>query len=298
MLVACVPVPTQPIERVVAPPVNLVLNQTSAAAPSLVQSELPTRTVKQVSASGETDFGLTEDNRIIWIKHGDVMWDFYYENGKLAHLTGPKAVTFVYNGSKLAEIRSADANVRFVYDGRGRLQEVVGGKENLHFDYDDIDFMRGVSRGVAGKTSIDYDKLGKIKYLTRGQVTTNVYYDDKGRVRNFDADDIKFILGYWRDDKIISLTGKSFGHGLSVSYGPNYPPRETDIIHDTDTSKFTAAYEGTLYAVVDQYVYCKYVRRLPDILFEGVSYAFYVNYFKGDIASYFVSQFACAPYES
>ena len=152
---------------------------------------------------------------------------------------------------------------------------------------------------MAGETSIDYDKQGKIKYLTRGLITTNVYFDDKNRVRNFDADDTKFIIGYWRDNKVISLTGMTFGQGLTVSYGPDYPPLQAKMIYENnDNSVFTAAYTDTLYTAVDQYVYCKYIRRLKELLFEGISYAFYVNYFKGDLAGYLQMQFACIPYEA
>ena len=112
-----------------------------------------------------------------------------------------------------------------------------------------------------------------------------------------DEDDKKLFLGYWRDDKLISLTGKTFGRGLAVSYGPDYPPREAKLAHESDNSVFSAAYESTLYRVVDEYLYCRYVRRLPDLLFDGISYAFFVDYFKGDVAQYIAMQYYCRIYE-
>ena len=151
---------------------------------------------------------------------------------------------------------------------------------------------------VCGETKLDHDKEGKIISLTRGLKKTEVFYDDKNRVRNFDADDTKFIFGYWRDDKVISLTGKTFGAGLGLSYGPDYPPFEAKLVHVDDDSTFTSAYTETLYTVVDDYVYCVHVRRLKDLLFEGISYAFYVNYFKGDLPGYIARHFICLPYEA
>lgn len=85
---------------------------------------------------------------------------------------------------------------------------------------------------------------------------------------------------------------------MTVSYGPDFPPFEAGIISPDDKSKFTAAYTDALYKVVDEYVYCRHVRRLKEVLFEGISYAFYVNYFKGDLAGYIAMQFKCVPYES
>ena len=164
-------------------------------------------------------------------------------------------------------------------------------------DYDSWDNLRAVRRGVAGKTEFDYDDNGMIKRITHGPVT-NVFYDDRNRVRNFDADDTQFIAGYWRDDKVISFSGKTFGQGLTVSYGPVHPPFEAKVIYSGDDSVFTAAYTNTLYKVVDDYVYCKYVRRLKDVSFDGVSYAFFVNYFKKGLPEYLAMQSACVPYES
>jgi hypothetical protein len=161
-----------------------------------------------------------------------------------------------------------------------------------------LDQISKVRRGVAGATSFEYDNKGLLKSISRGPIVTNVFFDDRGRIRNFDADDVQFIIGYWRDDKVIALSGKTFGQGLSVSYGPDYPPFAAKMIFIDDSSTFTSAYTDTLYEVVDEYVYCKYVRRLKDVLFDGLSYLFYVNYFKGDLPGYLAMHFACIPYEA
>jgi len=262
------------------------------------EPEPATRTVKQTGSLGTFVYGLTEDNRIVSIEKTGASWQYRYENGKLAKIIGPQNIEFAYPQDRLSAIDFGPTKLQFKYDSRGRLVEVKGAQETLYMDYDRLDQIRAVRRGVAGKTSIDYDKQGNIKYLTRGQLTTNVFYDDKNRVRNFDADDTKFILGYWRDDKLISLSGKTFGPGIAVSYGPDYPPFEADVISAEDNSKFTSAYTETLYKVVDEYIYCKYVRTLKEVLFEGISYAFYVNYFEGDLAGYLAMQFKCLPYEA
>ncbi len=293
MIVACVPVPEpQEPPQVEKSP---ILEPEPTVAPIHFDKEPATRTVKQVGKLGDKVYGLTEDNRVLRI---DKTWEFHYDNGKLVEIVGPQNIVFTYEKDRLSVIDTGSLNYSFVYDSRGRLVEVKGGKESLHVDYDSLDQITKVRRGVAGATSFEYDDSGKIKSLARGPVVTQLFYDDKNRVRNFDADDTKFILGYWRDNKIISLTGKTFGPGISVSYGPDYPPFESAIMHFEDDSKLTAAYTDTLYKVTDNYIYCNYVRRLKSILFEGISYAFYVNYFKGDIAGYLAMQFECIPYEA
>ncbi len=294
LLVACTPaVEQKPAPVIPAPDVKVPVT-----APVKFIDEPVTRTVKQTGGLGTFVYGLSEDNRVLRIEKTGALWKYKYENGVLVEIIGPESIEFFYNQSRLASIDSGATKLQFMYDSRNRLVEVKGAQETLHFDYDSVDQIRGVRRGVAGETSIDYYPEGNIKYLTRGKVTTSVFYDDKNRLRNLDADDTKFIIGYWRDDKLISLSGKTFGRGLSVSYGPDYPPFEADIISAADNSKFIAAYTDTLYKVVDEYVYCKYVRTLKGILFEGLSYAFYVNYFKGDIAGYLAMQYRCITYES
>ena len=273
-----------PLEVVIAPP-----------AP-IIEKEDATRTVQQ-SGTASAKFGLTEDNRILKVEKTGSTWDAHYENGKLTELNGPRPVEFLYVKNQLSAIDTGSMKLQFRYDSRGRLNEVKGAQETLYFDYDTLDRLRVVRRGIAGKTQIDYGKNDSISAIIRGQVETKVFYDERGRLRNFDADDTKFILGYWRDDKLISLTGKTFGRGLAVSYGPNYPPREAKLAHESDNSVFSAAYESTLYRVVDEYLYCRYVRRLPDLLFDGISYAFFVDYFKGDVAQYIAMQHYCRIYE-
>ena len=230
-----------PLEVVIAP-----------SAP-IIEKEDATRTVRQ-SGSASAKFGLTEDNRILKVEKTGSTWDVRYENGKLSELNGPRPVEFLYVQGQLSAIDLGSMKLQFRYDSRGRLNEVKGAQETLYFDYDTLDRLRVVRRGIAGKTQIDYGKNDSISALIRGQVETKVFYDDKGRLRNFDADDTKFILGYWRDDKLISLTGKTFGRGLAVSYGPDYPPREAKLAHESDNSVFSAAYESTLYRVVDEYL--------------------------------------------
>src|SRR5574341_854632 len=163
-------------------------------------SEPATRTVKQAGTIGTFIYGLTEDNRVVSIEKTGAKWDYKYENGRLAEITGPQNIEFLYDNDKLSAIDFGATKLQFKYDTRNRLVEVKGAQETLHMDYDSLDQIRGIRRGVSGETSIDYDKQGKIKYLTRGKLTTNVFMDDKGRIRNFDADDTKLILGYWRDD--------------------------------------------------------------------------------------------------
>lgn len=295
LLIACRPdyVPEKTPEPTSSPKI-----ETPVTEQKQFSTEPATRTVKQAGSIGTFIYGLTEDNRVVSIKKTGTTWDYKYEKGKLAEITGPQNIEFLYVNDKLSAIDFGATKLQFKYDSRDRLVEVKGAQETLHMDYDSLDQIRGIRRGVAGETNIDYDKQGKIKYLTRGKLTTNVFMDDKGRVRNFDADDTKLILGYWRDNKIISLSGMTFGPGIAVSYGPDYPPFEANVISAEDNSKFTAAYTDTLYKVVDEYIYCKYVRRLKEVLFEGISYAFYVNYFKGDLAGYLAMQFKCLPYEA
>ncbi|MBI4145930.1 hypothetical protein HY489_01180 [Candidatus Woesearchaeota archaeon] len=297
LLVACISVrPEQPQQVQEVPVVQPPQPVPEPLPITTYDQKLPTRTVKQTGLA-TIEYGLTEDNQPVHVKKTGATWNYNYQNGKLAEIKGLKNIEFLYNQNRISAIDLGSTKLTFNYDSRGRLVEVKGGHETLHFDYDSLDQIRGVRRGVAGKTSLDYDKQGKLKYITRGLKTTNVHFDDKKRLRQFDGDETQFIMGYWRDNKLISLTGNTFGQGLGISYGPDYPPREAQIKYVEDTSTFAAAYETTLYKVVDEYVYCKHVRRFKDLLFEGISYAVYATYFNNNVADYIAMHYKCIPYE-
>ena len=294
LLVACVPV-SEPISEPVQPEIKQAVQAPSV---EVAKVEPATRTVKQTGSLGTFIYGLTEDNRVVSIDKTGAEWKFVYENGRLAEIVGSQNIEFLYEQGKLSAVDSGASKLSLRYDSRGRLVEVKGGQQTLYIDYNTLDLVRSVKRNAVVSASFEYDDKGIMKSLSRGSIITGIFFDDKDRVRNFDADDTKFILGYWRDDKLISLTGKTFGQGVAVSYGPDYPPFKADVISGEDNSIFTAAYTDTLYTAVDEYLYCKYVRRLKDVLFDGISYAFFVNYFKGDLADYIAMQFRCIPYEA
>ncbi|VVB81760.1 Uncharacterised protein [uncultured archaeon] len=296
LLVACSSAPVETKEP--APQVVSQPNVTPPVVPPQKLLEDPvTRTVKQSGSLGTFVYGLSEDNRLLRVEKTGALWQYHYENGKLSAITGPQNYEFIYLHDQLSEIESGPNKLFFKYDDRGRLIEVKGFQETLYMQYDSLNRLHGVKRGVAGETVFDYDDKDRIERITRGPAI-NVFYDDKNRIRNFDADDTKFIIGYWRDDKVIALSGKTFGIGLSTSYGPDYPPFDAKLIFAEDDSDFTAAYTDTLYKVVDDYIYCKYVRRLKDVSFDGTSYAFFNNYFKKGLPEYLAMQFECIPYEN
>lgn len=292
LLISCaeapVPIPVEP-EPIVKELPPVVIEKLVA--------EPATRTVKQSGGLGSFVYGLTEDNRVVRVDKTGAVWEYKYENGRLVEIDGSENFEFLFIGDELSSIDLGSSKLLFSYDSRGRLVEVKGGRESLYFDYDTLDRLVRVRRGVAGATSFDYSDT-KLSSLIRGSSVTKIIFDDRERVRSFDAQDTEFIFGYWRDDKLVSLTGKTFGSGLTVSYGPDYPAFEAKFVNIEDNSIFTSAYTDTLYRVVDEYIYCKYVRRLKDLLFDGISYAFFVNYFKGDIVDYLVMNFRCVPYEA
>ncbi len=297
LLVACASVPVEPQLEPVASVREFVVEE-RIVEPVKKLDDPATRTVKQTGSLGTFVYGLSEDNRLLRVEKTGALWEYAYEDGKLISISGSENFEFAYLSGRLSNIDSGATSFLFRYDSLGRLSEVKGFKETLYMEYDSLNRLIGVKRGVAGATKFNYDKNDRISEISRGSVVTKLFYDDKGRIRNFDADDTKFIIGYWRDNKVISLTGKTFGGGLTVSYGPDYPAYEAKMIYSQDDSSFTSAYPDTLYNVVDAYVYCKYVRRLKDVSFDGISYAFFVNYFKQGLPEYLAMQFACVPYES
>ena len=155
--------------------------------------------------------------------------------------------------------------------------------------------LRTATRGLAGKTSIDYYKDNKIKYITRGSITSDTHYDDKGRLRSIGFGNAEIILGYWRDNKLIKITGRTYGKGMEVSYGPDYPPFNAKIISSDDNSEFTSTDTESLYKIVDLYLYCQYIRRLP-VLFDGNSFTFFANYFGNNVQEYFIMNELCEIY--
>ncbi|MBW2969558.1 hypothetical protein KY319_00340 [Candidatus Woesearchaeota archaeon] len=291
LLVACAPVEEVPVSEPPAPVVEKVVQE-----PVVEKFVDPVvRTVKQSGTNKNFVYGLSGDNRVLRVEK-NVLWEFVYEKGLLSEIKGPESFEFLYDNGKLSSIDLGATKIFFDYDARDRLVEVRGFKETLYMEYDSWDRLRRVKRGASGKTDFDYYEDGGIKRISHG-IVTNVFYDDKFRVRNFDADDSKFIIGYWRDDKVISLTGRTFGRGLLVSYGPDHPPFEAKVIFESDDSVFSSADTAALYGVVDDYVFCNYIRRLKDVSFDGVSYAFFVNYFKKGLPEYLAMNFVCVPYE-
>lgn len=277
-----------------------VVNETPVREPEpakLYDDTSATRTVKQESSSGVANYGLTENNVLVYVKKNGENWNYKYENGLLSEIDGPESFEFLYRQGLLDSIDFGARKIFFKYDNRNRLIKIEGLQYPVYIDYDSKDRVIAVRRGVSGKTSIAYDSRNRIESISRGPKIMNVYYDEKNRTRGFDGDDTHFILGYWKDGKLISLTGRTFGTGLTVSYGPDLPPTEALIVHAEDDSRFTASYTNTVYKVADLYLYCKYIRRLKSIPFEGQSFAFFMDYFDGSVADYFKMNYVCRAIE-
>lgn len=255
--------------------------------------------VKNVIQTGtqNANYGFTRDNKIRTIEKDGQKWEYNYQKGKLVEIKGPRNIEFFYDQGKLHQIKEDARSIIFNYDQAERLSSITGGRETIYFSYDTSQNLRTVNRGVAGETAFNYDKNNNVKEIERSKRITTLYYDDRNRVRQFDGDETQLILGYYKDDKLISLTGNIQGKGMAVSYGPSHPPMEAKIIHGIEKYTLTASDTNALYQVVDDIIYCKQVRRLPDLLFEGVSFAFYKNYYNGTITDYFFKQYICAPYE-
>lgn len=256
--------------------------------------------VKNVVQTGtqNANYGFTRDNKLRTIEKDGQKWEYVYQKGKLTEIKGPKNVEFFYDQGKLHQIKEGAKSIIFNYDQAERLSSITGGRETIYLSYDTLQNLRTVNRGVAGETAFNYDKNNNIKEIERAKRITTLYYDDKNRVRQFDGDETQLIMGYFKDDKLISLTGNVQGKGIMVSYGPSQPPIEAKVIHDAGTNTLISSDTNALYQVVDDMIYCKQLRRLPEILFEGVSYAFYDNYYNGTITDYFFKHYTCAPYET
>ena len=245
------------------------------------------KTVTQVSEGEKRFYGYDENNNLVYFESPKGEWSFVYENGRIKKILGPKDFILDFTNGELVENGVTSA---VEYDN-GRLTTIESNPP-LHFEWDSNDNLRIVTRGVAGKTSLDYDDDHDIKYITRGSVTTDVRYDDKKRARVLSADDVSYILGYWRDNKLMKVTGSLQGEGMEVSYGPGYPPTAAEIISAEDETEFSAPDTETLYDAVDKYVYCGYVRRLP-VPFDGISYTVFHDYFNGSIEDYITLNKIC-----
>lgn len=295
VLVACAPV-EEP--EVVEQPRPAETGKADVPPPVTREVESPTRTVRQSGVRGSVVYGLTEDDRLVRVEKPGGVWEVAYDEGRVRTLSGPQEVSFSYDQERLSAIDAGETKLQFSYDSSGNVKEVAGGRETLHADYDANGHLREVRRGVAGATRMDYDDAGNIATITRGQLPMALSYDDRDRLRKIDTGNSHLILGFWRDDKLSSLSGNLFGQGLSLSYGPDYPPFEAELVHEEDASVFSSAYTSTLYAVVDEYVYCKYVRRYDNVLFDGVTFAVFRNYVGGDLSEYIEMQYRCVMYEA
>lgn len=249
-----------------------------------------TQPVKTVTATDGQFYGYDKNNNLVYYETPEQTWTLYYEGGKLEKIEGKETTTLEYQDGRLARIDGQP----FFYDEKGRLITVQD-DESLHLEYDSKDDIRIARRGIAGKTSLDY-KDNRTKYITRGSVRTTVYYDDKNRTRLFDQQDSHITLGYWRDDKLIKLSGSTIGEGIEVSYGPDTQPTQAQIISQTDKTRFTAPSTDALYKTVDLYLYCNYLRRLP-VIFDGISYTMVREYFDENIQDYFIKNQICKIYQ-
>jgi hypothetical protein len=248
---------------------------------------LAVKTVTQLSEGTQKFYGYDENNNLVYFESPKGSWNFVYDNGRIKKILGPKDFVFDFSNGEIVE-NGVTSTVE--YDN-GRLITIESNPP-LHFEWGGSDDLRIVTRGVAGKTSLDYDDDHNIKYITRGSVTTNIRYDDKDRVRVLNADDVSYIVGYWKDSKLMKVTGSLQGKGMEVSYGPGYPPTSAKIISEDDETTFSAPDTESLYDTVDKYVYCNYVRRLP-VPFDGISYTIFHNYFKGSVEDYIILNKIC-----
>lgn len=299
VLAACTPFQTQEIPLKTDSSLNqTVLNESPKSQINIPEFSDPI--VQNVRLTGKinANFGFTKDSRLRMIEKNGEKWEFIYQKGKLVEIKGPSTIEFFYDQGKISQIKSSDADILFHYDQAQRLSHITGGRETIYFSYDTTQNLRTVNRGVAGETAFNYDKFGNVKQIEKGKRTTTLYYDDKNRVRQFDGDETQLILGYFKDDKLVSITGNIFGQGLAVSYGPAIPPLEAKIIYGKDQSVFTSSDTIPLYIAVDDYLYCNYMRRLPELIFDGTSYAFYHNYYNGTITDYLIKHFTCIPHET
>lgn len=243
--------------------------------PEQIISEPATKTTKQTSNGKEITYGYSDTNKLLNI--GDAV------------LT--KKISVIYKGDKIASI-NGDV---ITYDNNNRLSQIKTAKGNWYFEYV-MNKLARIKLGTAGGSEFSYDGE-TIKSFTKGNLATNIKYDDKNRIRSYDSGDTEFIVGYWKDNKIISFKGNRAVQSLAVSYGPNYPPFQANIISDIDKSTFTSAYTDTLYSSVDIYLYCKYIYR-PDLKFDPISYTLYTNYFGGNLEDYILNSYLCETYET
>lgn len=253
---------------------------------------LAVKTVAQDEKGNRKYYGYDEQGRLVNFESDKGSWSFIYDKDRITKILGPRDYLLDFGSGEIVE---QGKFITVEHDDRGRLV-LIGLNPPLHFEWDSNDDLRIVTRGVSGKTSLDYDDEHNVKYITRGSVTSNVRYDDKDRVRVINADDVSYIVGYWKDSKLMKVTGSLQGEGMEVSYGPDYPPTAAEIISAQDETEFTAPDTETLYSTVDMYIYCNYVRRLP-VPFDGVSYSLFNNYFNGTVEDYIVLNKLCEVFE-
>src|SRR3989344_4100088 len=56
--------------------------------------ELPTRTVTQKNNNLLSNYGLTEDNRLVFVGKDTAEWNYVYSDGKLVEIKGPEYILF------------------------------------------------------------------------------------------------------------------------------------------------------------------------------------------------------------
>lgn len=284
LLVSCVP-PYQP-EQVESRPVEEIEQPVQERQPVVA---VATKTVKRVSSGEEAVYGLNGRNELVHVEN-DREWNIVREDGGIRMMTNPSYLTTTYEDGKLSTFGS----MSFFYNARGDLTKVETDRESLRMQYDGRGRVDGVQRGMV-KTELFFDNAGKIEKFVRGPTTTQVAYDDRNRTRKLDTGGSQLILGYWRADKLASLSGNIVGPAVTVSYGPGFPPLQASIVHEEDDSRFSSTDPEALFAVVDKYLYCNYVR--SGSVFDPAGYVVFHNYVSDSFEDYVLMDVLCEAYE-
>jgi RNase P/RNase MRP subunit p29 len=254
--------------------------------------ENPYQTCTHTKNKKETKYHFSEDGRILEINGKK----FYYLEDKLIIIKEKKnQEKNIEIDTKITELAYQDGKLMkigetiLLRDTQNRISNIESPEKKISIIYDSKSLPREIIV-YNTKTSFDYDKEDRLKFITKGQLSIEIHYNENNLPNDFDAgNQNKLIIGY-RGKKIATLGGTLFGKGLAIDYLRD--GLKAKIFNIEDDSEFFAETEEALKKTIDLYIYCKKIRTSGDF-FDSKAYVFFRQYFSKEIEDFLIMEEYC-----
>ncbi|MEM4263971.1 MAG: hypothetical protein QW666_03715 [Candidatus Woesearchaeota archaeon] len=280
-LISCVPVPEP--EKIPE------MNENIKEAIEPVKQEAESRTVEpaafveQSFKDSTARYGFDDAGQLISIE-GSKNTVLQYDGA--GHLVGIDGINLEYADGLLRSVDDNGEITTFEYSS-GRLSKIISKKMYITFTYDVAGTLIGVSKGQNPAVMFTYDEKNNINTIENAGSVFNLYYDDKGKLKDIDMRDSHIIIGRGKESRLVSLTGQLYGQGEMFDYMND----RIKVISNVEPSEFTGP-DNLRIKAFNLYLICTRIKQL-DVIFDAIPYAIVRNYFGMDVYDYVVNNYFC-----